>query len=259
MLNTNQIKTIKNIISSAKDIKDAIANLQNENIEIKYKFYEAEVTTNDKRTFNSIITSENIDRDGEILKSQGLDYSDFLKNPLIFYNHDYDSIPIGKCIKLNKFDTYWTAEGQIATRPEWLQNTDFLPDSIWALMSKPNNILKGVSLGFIPIDSRKPSKKDIEQYGNSIKRVINKYMLLEYSIVNLPCNPKALITYVNDNAKSLSKNDIKKIFNIDETIKEEVKEIKNVNTVCVNSIDYKSLLKREFDKELMRRKGYLYC
>jgi hypothetical protein len=144
------------------------------------------------RQFTATITAETIDRDREVLLPQGMIATEFNKSPTVFWNHDYNR-PVGTCDKLTKLDTSWSAKARIASRPAEMQG-EFFPDTVWALIDQ--GIVKGVSVGFEPIEYRNPTAKDRAKWGESVTRIISKWMLLEWSIAPLQANTDAVITAV---------------------------------------------------------------
>lgn len=78
----------------------------------------AEIKTSDsgERTFTAKITTNDIDRDGEVLLPQGMDSKDFKKNPVVFWNHDYN-LPIGTSTDMKRADNHWTATAKLASTP----------------------------------------------------------------------------------------------------------------------------------------------
>tara|TARA_S200002703_G_scaffold157676_1_gene166206 strand:+ start:1521 stop:2186 length:666 start_codon:yes stop_codon:yes gene_type:complete len=140
------------------------------------------------------LTTDSVDRDGEVLIPQGMNTVEFDKNPVLFYNHEYDQ-PIGKVTRIKRTENAVTGVLEFAQRPEGYEG-DFFPSFIEALVRQ--DIVKGVSVGFVAESggSRLASKADRAKFGPRIKRVFNKWKLLEVSIAPLPANQDALITAV---------------------------------------------------------------
>ena len=174
------------------------------------KSFIADLTTEGK-TFTATITTNAIDRDGEVLLPEGMITADFEKNSVVFWNHDYDR-PIGKSLSLTKSRDAWVSKAQLAERPE-SHVGEWFPDTVHALMKQ--GIIKGVSVGFQPIESRNPSKKDIELFGDGVKRVFNKWKLLEFSVAPLPANQDALVSAVSKGL--MTPIQCKSMFNVDIT------------------------------------------
>lgn len=144
--------------------------------------------------FTAKISTDSVDRDGEVLVPQGMDSTDFDKNPVVFWNHDYDK-PVGKSVKLVRGDRYIEADTEFAERPEGYQG-EWFPDFVKAMVDQ--GVVKGVSVGFreVPGGTRSANRGDVAKYGEGIRRVYSKWKLSEYSVAPLPANQDALITVV---------------------------------------------------------------
>lgn len=160
--------------------------------------------------FTARITKEVLDRDGEVLLPGGMDATDFDRSGAVFYNHDYDkpvAVPVGKLQK--------TAEAIIG-RARFMERVEgdtgnFLPDYVRSFVSTMARAGRsaGVSIGFAPVESRVPTKKDREVYGPDITRVFTRWKLLEWSIAPVQANQEAYVTAVG---KSLDAAVCKSLF-----------------------------------------------
>lgn len=122
-------------------------------------------------TFEVIITTEDIDRMGEMIKADGWELDRYMLNPIVLWAHNYSELPIGITETLEKVDnTKLKAKGKFAGHQK-AQEVRALYDA---------GIMRATSVGFIP--------KEME--GN----IITKAELLEFSFVPVPCNPYALST-----------------------------------------------------------------
>ena len=141
------------------------------------------------------ITTDSIDRDGEVLVPQGMNSKDFENNPVLFWNHDY-SQPVGNVTNIERGDRAVFGTLNFAKRTEGVKG-EFFPEVAESLVRQ--GIVKGVSVGFVPEGngSRSASTKDRKQYGDGCKRVFNRWKLLEVSIAPLPANQDALIQAVD--------------------------------------------------------------
>ena len=158
------------------------------------KTLEAMVSKSDGVKVDATITTETIDRDGEVLISQGMDAGEYEKNPVVFYNHDYAQ-PIGKITDLRRAKGKIDASIEFAQRPEGFDGSYF-PEFIESLVDQ--GIVKGISVGFVPEAGgvRKASPKDREDYGDQVRQVYSKWKLLEVSVAPLPANATALVSAV---------------------------------------------------------------
>ena len=62
-----------------------------------------EVTTKPAkdRVIEFIASTEDIDRDGEVIKASAWDFENYKKNPVIQWAHRYDELPVGKSPDIN--------------------------------------------------------------------------------------------------------------------------------------------------------------
>jgi len=158
------------------------------------KLFDTSVSEMTGEEIDAIITTETIDRDGEVLISQGMDSTDFDNNPVVFYNHDYAQ-PIGKVTQLRRGNGKVDATIEFAKRPDDYQGA-FFPDFVKALIGQ--GIVKGISIGFMPKTNgtRKPTKKDKSNYGDDVRQVYSQWKLLEVSVAPLPANGTALVSAI---------------------------------------------------------------
>ena len=146
----------------------------------------------DSHSFTAAISTNAVDRDGEVLMPQGMDATEFDKNPVVFYNHDYNK-PIGKQVgKFKRDATQIVATAEFAKRPADLVGPWF-PDEIRGLVQA--GVVKGVSVGFSEVEGgcRQATKIDKDHFGAAVSRVFSMWKLLEWSIAPLQSNPDALI------------------------------------------------------------------
>ena len=145
----------------AEQLKTAI-----ENVEIKAE--------EDKDwTFDVVATTEDTDRDNEVIKINGWDSKNWMKNPVILANHSYtiENI-IWKGLKFYTSNWQKRLKGVFSkSNPLWILARDLYNE--W--------MLKTVSVWFIPL------KRNEADY-----KIIEKAELLEVSFVAVPCNPNAV-------------------------------------------------------------------
>lgn len=131
---------------------------------------EEEEEKGEEYDFEVIATTEGIDRDGEMIKGDGWDFTNFMKNPVLLWAHDYTSLPIGKVTEV------FIEEGAVKVRGIFAKTA--FAEEVKSLYDQ--GILRAVSVGFIPR----------EREGN----IITKQELLELSFVAVPSNPDAVTT-----------------------------------------------------------------
>ena len=155
------------------------------------------------RTVVARISTTSIDRDGEVLLPSGIDLKDFRKNPVVLLNHDQGGLPVGRALSVKRQSDGIIAEVQFAERPAGHPSSvEWIPDTVFNLFQQ--GILKAFSVGFIPLEMREPSDKDLNKFGGDVRNVISKWSLLEFSVVNVPANQDALVMQVAKNHKWLA-------------------------------------------------------
>ncbi len=66
----------------------------------------------DSGTFRMKITSEAVDRAGEVIKAAGWDFSDYMKNPVVLWAHDYSGLPVAITDSIEQIGTDTFAVGR---------------------------------------------------------------------------------------------------------------------------------------------------
>ncbi len=128
----------------------------------------------------AVATDTSVDRDGEIVDPAGLDLTNFLKNPVLLYAHDYRSDPIGKVISITRDGS------RILFTPEFAIGISERAKQYFELCKQ--GFLNAFSIGFIPKEW-----SDRQNPDGSSNRIFTKSELLEISLVPVPANPNALI------------------------------------------------------------------
>ena len=132
---------------------------------------------------NSLIaigSSEIVDRDGDIVKVDGIDLKYYKKNPLIPWAHDYHQPPIGRAEKIRVEDGKLTFKAVFATEAN--------PQAKIIYDLYKGNFLNSFSIGFLAQEWTDETRKD----GKS-GRNYTKTQLLEISACSVPSNPEALV------------------------------------------------------------------
>lgn len=151
----------------AENMKSVFASsdFQNEVKQIK------EASDEDSGTFRMVISTDDVDRHGEIVVQEGISLERYLENPVVLWGHDSYSHPVGITQKL-----FLESDG---TRRKTIAEGKFAPTEEGQILRKlyDAKILNTSSIGFIPT----------EYEGNKI----TKCELLEWSFVCIPANPFA--------------------------------------------------------------------
>ena len=134
---------------------------------------------------SAVVSTEKVDRDGDVIRAEGWGLSNFLKHPVLLVNHDYYSIrsQIGEWesmeIKGNKMQgiaRFYIGRGNA--------------DADWAFeLAKEKSL--AFSVGFIP-DMDKAAPLNTEDKFGINGMEFKGQELLEVSAVTIPSNPDAL-------------------------------------------------------------------
>lgn len=157
------------------DIKKELQKIEVEEIKKLVGSLEIKEATDveDSYKFTVKISSESVDRDGEVLKADGADFKWYKKNPIVLLNHWYsvENI-IGKATKVWQEGTDTFAEGYFSkTNPKAKIAMDLYNE--W--------MLKTVSVWFI-VKERDPNDRN----------TITKWEMLEFSFVAVQSNRDAM-------------------------------------------------------------------
>ena len=150
-----------------------------------------------ERSDVSWISTESVDRTGEVVLARGMDDSQFQSNPLVTLGHSYTLPPVGRslwrCRVKDGERVGIKAKTQYPPRPEaWPAGETWAPDQILALIQ--SGLLNGKSIGFLPTKVHIPEKAEVQKnaWPDQISLVIDEWLLLEYACVFLPANQDAL-------------------------------------------------------------------
>lgn len=153
----------------------------------------------DERADLSWVTTESIDRDGEVILAKGGDWSQFLQNPVVTFAHRYDQLPVGRSLWVKEHKAKgikgWMAKTQYTSRPiSW--EGEWFADAVWHFVHEGD--MPGKSIGFIITEAGPPEEKEVRSRPElaGVRTVIRKWLALEYAVAPVQSNPDALVTAV---------------------------------------------------------------
>lgn len=130
-----------------------------------------------------IISTSDLDREKEIVNPIGCRFDNYLKNPIVLFNHDVTK-PLGRCEQL------FISEDRIIAKTR-LNDDDILDPYLKSIINLiKNGTLRAASIGFIPIKWHF-EQKEVDGEKFEVK-IFDEWELVEYSIVAIPSNPNAL-------------------------------------------------------------------
>lgn len=130
-------------------------------------------------TFVAVASTEDEDRDKDILRQSGWDLKNFKKNPIIPWSHNYWDVPIAKSIRT------WvdSTNKRLLFKPKFDSNDEF---SRKIFSKYANGFLTSFSVGFRGTEYAQRDPND--WWGG---KEFTKMELLEISAVAVPANPNA--------------------------------------------------------------------
>ncbi len=155
-------------------------------MEMIRKLYTAQVKKLDDATYEAIITTGAVDRDGQIVKPEGIDITNYMRNPVVMYAHDYSALPVAKTLRIRPEGDTLVAQFQ------------FMPKGIYELADAvhgawDSGFLNATSIGFIPKHAVDADGAEIEDASYHAAQItLDQTELLEFSIVPVPANQEAL-------------------------------------------------------------------
>ena len=138
------------------------------------------------RSVQFTISKEVTDRDGDILRARGVDFSNYMKNPVFLSFHNSREFPLGKVTKFwvegnsVKAIVYFPTLEELSSNPEYASEKAKLVDFTYHCYK--TGMLNAVSVGFIPLEWTETK----DGYD------ITKWELLEFSAVAVPANQDAI-------------------------------------------------------------------
>ena len=161
-----------------------------------------------ERSDVSWISTESVDRTGEVVIARGMNDAQFQANPLVTLGHAYWLPPVGRSLwrkRARDGDRVGVkAKTQYPARPDaWPGDDPWPPDKVFALVQA--GLLQGKSIGFLPVKVHVPDDQEVAKngWGNGVALVIDEWLLLEYACVFLPANQDALVEAVSKGSLDL--------------------------------------------------------
>lgn len=149
------------------------------------KVIECEAKEVSPRILELIGSDESKDRQGDIVKLDGWDLTNYKKNPVFLWGHDYTKLPLGKSVKIVKDK----ATGKLKFHVQFA-DASMNPMAEQVYQMYKHGFLKATSVGFRPLEwEGKSGDDDMPNFGGN---VYTKQELWELSACPVPANPNAL-------------------------------------------------------------------
>lgn len=146
-----------------------------------------EINQDGKEIFWFKVTSEAIDRQNEIVKSDSYDIDKFMENPVMFFQHNSYSLPIGLWLD-------YKIENKSLYLAGWFhEKTDEWGNELSKTIKEyvKDGIIKATSIGF------RSKQAHTERVENRNVLIYDEIDLIEVSVVTIGANPEALAKMKN--------------------------------------------------------------
>ena len=162
------------LAKSSNDLPSDIA------IHKEYIADDIKIHSDKSRRITFAVSTEDVDRDRDIIMADGWKLKAFKKNPVVLWAHSYRELPIAKSVKIGIQDK------------KLVSTADFVPEDIYSFAETvfqmiKMGILNSASVGFRPL----------KHIFNEERRGIDilSAELLEWSVVPVPANSEALVQF----------------------------------------------------------------
>ena len=157
--------------------QQAAAGSASDTVVLRKQFI-SDVQVHGDRSIKFIITTGDADRENDVIDPTGWDVSNYLKNPVVLFAHDYGSLPIARTTKLEQHDDHLVAIAEFAT-----EDLNPMAEQVFNMLKQ--GFLRGASVGFRPT---------VFEYNNDRGGVdFSGQELLEFSVVPIPANAQSLM------------------------------------------------------------------
>lgn len=143
-----------------------------------------------ERTDVSVVSTDDPDRDGEVLLPGGADWSQY--NKVVFFGHAYTELPVGSCWWMKTNATGIVAKTHYPPKPSDWGDAPWMPSAILHLMQQPVPCCTGKSVGLMPQQVRKATADELSRRPDwRGKSVVARWKGFEYSVCGVAINENA--------------------------------------------------------------------
>ena len=195
-----------------------------------------------ERTVRFTISKEVTDRDGDILRANGVDFGNYMKNPVFLGFHNSRDFPLGKVVKFwvegdsVKADVYFPTLNELSSDMNNVSEKARLID--FCFHCYKTGMLNAVSVGFIPL----------EWTENQRGYDITKWELLEFSAVAVPANQDAIAEAVKSFGDDFAKGFVS--VKLEKGLEEKISDCEETLKECRKTLDECERLLKDARKEL---------
>jgi HK97 family phage prohead protease len=137
----------------------------------------------EKNTVEGIFSTQDVDRQDEVIMQAGWDLTNYKNNPVVLYAHDYSDFPIAKMVEIGtEPNTRLPGTFQLVGKMQFAVEENPKAKTAFNLMA--GGYLNTFSVGF------KNNRWEVDEANDTV--YLNENELLEVSVVPVPANQMAL-------------------------------------------------------------------
>jgi HK97 family phage prohead protease len=189
-----------------------------------------------QREIVGMITTNSVDRYGEIVEPDGAALESYRKNPVVLLNHKNWGLPVGKNLWIKTEGNGLLAKTRFADTSEGI-DTFRLYDQ---------GFMKAWSIGFLPLTWEDGTA------AAGYRRKFTRWELLEYSAVTVPANPEAVSRALDCIESPRIREELEKLSRCKSQPLEEVLQRLEEQSNAIAALR-NSLTALEFERECERR------
>lgn len=203
-----------------------------------------------ERTVQFTISKEVEDRDGDILRASGCDFTNYMKNPVFCAFHNTREFPLGKVTKFwvegksVKATVYFPTLKELSSDENNASEKAKLVDFCYHCYK--TGMLNAVSVGFIPLEWTE-TKNGFD---------VTKWELLEFSAVAVPANQDAIAEAVKSFGDEFAKDFVSTVSKMESVeksgrkISAETRAVLDKIKACGDKLDECEKMLKSCGKEL---------
>jgi hypothetical protein len=150
----------------------------------------------EERSDVSWISTETPDRYDHVVMAKGMNDSQYAMNPIVTYNHDYTSPPIGRSLWRKYYKDADTKGIKAKTiyppmPASWPSSETWMPDKVFAQIQA--GLLNAKSIGWLPTKVHYADSKEILANDWPTQTlVVEEWLLIEYAVGSIGVNPETV-------------------------------------------------------------------
>jgi HK97 family phage prohead protease len=188
-----------------------------------------------QREIVGMITTNTVDRYGEVVEPSGALLESYRKNPVVLLNHITWGLPIGKNLWIKSDGNGLLAKTRFADTGEGLDTFRLYDEGF----------MKAWSIGFLPM------KWEDGGTGAGFRRRFTQWELLEYSAVTVPANPDAVSRALDFVESPRIREELEKQIRCDTSAQEVLARLEAQDQALAELRE--SVKKMEFERECTKR------